>query len=178
MQRRQAVQGEAILTEIILEHALRMRVKAETSEKESSDVSSSPPGSATPALDDTTISEVGENSTEDDQQPSHSKLSSDAHSVDTTLHTGSSTTVASSANLKKDASTKPLAPVLLTSTEPSTVTNKPKIDTKNILGKVNNLITTDLQNITEGKEALRMVIQVPILVTLGTIFLYNILGWR
>ncbi|KAE9400658.1 P-loop containing nucleoside triphosphate hydrolase protein [Gymnopus androsaceus JB14] len=175
--RRQAVQGEAILTEIILEHALRMRVKAETSEKESSDVSSSPPGSATPALDDTTISEVGENSTEDDQQPSHSKLSSDAHSVDTTLHTGSSTTVASSANLKKDASTKPLAPVLLTSTEPSTVTNKPKIDTKNILGKVNNLITTDLQNITEGKEALRMVIQVPILVTLGTIFLYNILGW-
>ncbi|KAE9393212.1 P-loop containing nucleoside triphosphate hydrolase protein [Gymnopus androsaceus JB14] len=99
---RQVVHAEAILIETILEHALRIRVKAETH-------SSSDNSKGSPPLD---------------QKP------------------------------------------------------------KNVLvlghGKVNlninNLITTDIQSIIDGKESLRLVV-VPLQFALCVLFLYNVLGW-
>ncbi|KAE9405089.1 P-loop containing nucleoside triphosphate hydrolase protein [Gymnopus androsaceus JB14] len=148
---RQVVHAEAILTEAILEHALRIRVKAETSDKD-----------------------TGESSTEDDQKTLHSAAPSDAHSRESTLQAGSSITrQGSSSTLKKDDTDnkKSSAPP---SEEAST---KSKVETKNILGKVNNLVTTDMQNITDGRETVRLIIQVPLQVVLCVLFLYNVLGW-
>lgn len=147
-----------------------MRVKAETSDKELSEPSSSASGATTSEIE---IGEIAD-ANEAVPQSSHSEAQLDAHSLDVTLFGDSSSNTsreASSTNLKK---TKPLALVV----EGPAAASKPRVDTKNVLGKITNLISGDLQAVMEGKEALRMVIQTPIQITLGTLFLYNILGWR
>jgi hypothetical protein len=53
-----------------------------------------------------------------------------------------------------------------------------KADTKNLLGKINNLVTTDLTNLGQGKDVLRLAIIVPLQLALSMWFLYTILGWR
>ncbi|KAE9393131.1 hypothetical protein BT96DRAFT_1023199 [Gymnopus androsaceus JB14] len=162
---RQVVQAKAILTETILEHALRIRVKAETSDEESFGPSPSVSGTAAPLSDETTTSESGTSSPADegDEQTLHSATPSDARSGDATLQAGSSSASrrTSASNLQKDAGNA-------NSTVPEL----------NILGKVNNLITTDMQNIMDGRDVLRLVIQLPIQITLCVFFLYKVLGWR
>lgn len=61
---------------------------------------------------------------------------------------------------------------------PASAIAKPHNDDKNLIGRINTLITTDLQNITDAREFLRVLITVPVQVTLCIIFLYHILGWR
>ncbi|KAE9391369.1 P-loop containing nucleoside triphosphate hydrolase protein [Gymnopus androsaceus JB14] len=164
---RQVVHAEAILTEAILEHALKMRVKAETSDKDTSDsASASASGTTTPGPEEQAASESGESGSEDEQKTLHSAAPSKAQFRESTLQAGTSISITrqgSSSTLKKDDSDnrKSSAP---SSEEAST---KPKVETKNILGKVNNLVTTDMQNITDGRE----------IVVLCVLFLYNVLGW-
>ncbi|KAG6908669.1 hypothetical protein DXG01_003683 [Tephrocybe rancida] len=52
---------------------------------------------------------------------------------------------------------------------------KPK--TQNVVGKINNLISTDLGNIVDGCDFLLLFIYIPLQITLCVIFLYGILGW-
>ncbi|KAF9030066.1 P-loop containing nucleoside triphosphate hydrolase protein [Rhodocollybia butyracea] len=173
---RQVVHAEAILTETVLEHALRIRVKAETSDKEAADpLPPTPPsGTTTPSLRDAEASESSSAADEDDQKTLRSAAPSDAQSRDTTVQAGSSANAsrqASSTDLKKPDTKPPPSPT------PETPAAKPKVESKNILGKINNLVTTDMQNITDGKEALRLIIFVPVQVTLSILFLHKVLGW-
>ncbi len=58
---------------------------------------------------------------------------------------------------------------------------KKKDDTdkgSNLVGRINNLISTDLENITEGRDFLFVFIDAPLEVALRIGFLYTILGWR
>ncbi|KAE9406279.1 P-loop containing nucleoside triphosphate hydrolase protein [Gymnopus androsaceus JB14] len=168
---RQVVQAKAILTETILEHALRIRVKAETSDEK--------PFDPTPSMKRLLLSSgTSSPADEGDEQTLHSATPLDARSRDATLQAGSSSASrrTSSSNLQKDAdNAKSSVPELVPPL--STTPVKPKAETKNILGKVNNLITTDMQNIMDGKDVLRLVIQLPIRVTLCVFFLYKVLGW-
>ncbi|KAE9384990.1 P-loop containing nucleoside triphosphate hydrolase protein [Gymnopus androsaceus JB14] len=172
---RQVVHAEAILTEAILEHALKMRVKAETSDKDTSESPlTSASGTTIPAPEEQAASESGESRTENDQKTLHSAAPSDAHSRESTLQTGSSITrQGSSSTLKKDDSDNKKSSAPPYEEAPT----KPKVETKNILGKVNNLVTTDMQNITDGRETVRLIVQVPLQVVLCVLFLYNVLGW-
>ncbi|KAI0260098.1 P-loop containing nucleoside triphosphate hydrolase protein [Gloeopeniophorella convolvens] len=47
----------------------------------------------------------------------------------------------------------------------------------NFIGRMNNLVTTDLANVVEGRDFLQLIIQVPLQVTLCAWFIYSILGW-
>jgi hypothetical protein len=59
-----------------------------------------------------------------------------------------------------------------------------KSDTKghssaeNLVGKINNLVTTDLGNITDSTDFLLVVLYIPLKITLCITFLYLVLGWR
>ncbi|KAE9402019.1 P-loop containing nucleoside triphosphate hydrolase protein [Gymnopus androsaceus JB14] len=158
---RQAVQVEAILTEMVLEHALRMRLHADTAaDKNTSDASALSSGAVTPAPDESLLLET-------DQQTLHSEAApSEVDSSGSTLHASSSSQAATAAPVKDGGSTP------TTDSIPET-----KIETKNLTGKLNNLITSDVENITNGADALRLVVVVPLQVTLCIVFLYNILGW-
>ncbi|KAF8157942.1 P-loop containing nucleoside triphosphate hydrolase protein [Crassisporium funariophilum] len=50
-------------------------------------------------------------------------------------------------------------------------------DTGNLVGKMNNLVTTDLSNIGEGRDFLLIFLLAPIQGTLCIVFLYQVLGW-
>ncbi|KDR71021.1 hypothetical protein GALMADRAFT_254171 [Galerina marginata CBS 339.88] len=53
----------------------------------------------------------------------------------------------------------------------------PVAKTDNLVGKINTLVTVDLDNITNSKDILMLVLQVPLELTLAVVFLYDILGW-
>ncbi|KAF8904793.1 hypothetical protein CPB84DRAFT_1772829 [Gymnopilus junonius] len=47
----------------------------------------------------------------------------------------------------------------------------------NLIGKINNLVTTDLGNITDARDFLMLILSVPLQIIICTIFLYKLLGW-
>lgn len=53
----------------------------------------------------------------------------------------------------------------------------PSSDTNNLVGKINNLVTTDLENITDGRDFLFVIIYIPVQIVLCMVFLYAVLGW-
>ncbi|KAJ3907880.1 hypothetical protein F5879DRAFT_939640 [Lentinula edodes] len=185
---RQVVHAEAILTEVILEHALRIRVKAETDDeddqKASEAISSNyPSASASPSQSESDSSTPPDSGDEEDQRTlqsdTHSRAATNAteatDATDTTLRPGSSS---SSKVIKSKEPSKVSALALTTDSSKNPKSQKIKSEkAKNILGKLSNLVTTDMQNITDGKEALRLIIQVPIQVALCVWFLERVLGW-
>ena len=48
----------------------------------------------------------------------------------------------------------------------------------NLVGRINNLISTDLENITDGRDFLFVLVYTPLHIILCVGFLYKILGWR
>lgn len=107
---------QAIMTQLIFEHALRMRVKAEVSDE---NPVTEPPESTTAAVtpDNASMAEPEEGTT--------------------------STTTAD--NVTTDSTTKPKA-------------NKPEVDEekkadkkRNLVGKLNNLVTSDLDSLNGGQ---------------------------
>ncbi|KAG8779615.1 hypothetical protein FRC12_024033 [Ceratobasidium sp. 428] len=48
----------------------------------------------------------------------------------------------------------------------------------NLVGKITNLMSTDLKNISEGVDFPHVVLNAPIQIIVSIVFLYNILGWR
>ncbi|KAJ7678094.1 hypothetical protein DFH06DRAFT_975898 [Mycena polygramma] len=48
---------------------------------------------------------------------------------------------------------------------------------QNLVGKLNNLVTSDLQNITEAKDFMLLFVNVPLQLVLCISFLYAVLGW-
>lgn len=48
----------------------------------------------------------------------------------------------------------------------------------NLVGKINNLVSTDLNNIIDGRDFLMIAVACPIQIVICIAFLYIILGWR
>ncbi|KAJ7625252.1 hypothetical protein DFH06DRAFT_1142177 [Mycena polygramma] len=68
-----------------------------------------------------------------------------------------------------------------TSSIKSTGSRQSSMDTKklgrSLVGKITNLVTTDLGNIVDSRESLNLLIFIPLQLTLGIWFLYGPLGW-
>jgi hypothetical protein len=111
------VRVQAILTELIFEHGLRIRLKAEPS----GEVSSSP-------------------------------------------GTGTQSPVAEPSSSSSSTNTK-------------TPLQQPK-KKDNLIGKINTLVTVDVDRIAEAKEFLIVLLLVPVELATSMIFLYVVLGWR
>jgi hypothetical protein len=92
------------------------------------------------------------------------------HSRDETLHgSSSSSSVGSSApNKGKGKATK----------LPKQADEDQHFSGDNLVGKINNLVTTDLANIVEARDFLVVLVYIPLQITLSITFLYVVLGWR
>ena len=64
------------------------------------------------------------------------------------------------------------------STKKSTSEDDAQPDTDSFLGRLNTLVTTDLQNIINGRDFILILVYIPLNVVVGIAFLYSILGWR
>ncbi|KAF9808291.1 hypothetical protein IEO21_07904 [Rhodonia placenta] len=133
---RVSVQLEAVVTELVFTHALRIRMKAETSEE----IATVP---VTP--DDASVVRSSAAQSEDE-------------STDREEETLAGSTAASTQSAKASEA-------------------KDKDKGKSLVGKINNLITSDLANITRGLEFAQVFIRVPFQLVFSVWFLYTILGW-
>ena len=132
-----------MITQLVFEHALRIRMKSEPSE-----FSPSPslPSTSLPTPDTASVAE----STSD-------------HSLDgTEVIEGTSTTLVSEA----------------TSSEVDKASIKGGEKGGNLVGKINNLVSTDLNNIIEGRDFPMVIVACPVQIVLCIAFLYTIIGWR
>ncbi|KAF8832671.1 hypothetical protein HHX47_DHR1001791 [Lentinula edodes] len=143
---RTLVRTQAIITQLVFEHSLRIRVKAETADSPGSSTSSSP---ETLTPDSASVHE----GTVDGSDTIHSISPSEAES--TTVHS-STTSVTDKGKAKKtDKRTK------------KENDDAPSSDTNNLVGKINNLVTTDLDNITDGRDFLFVLIYIPVQIVLS-----------
>lgn len=154
MKTRTLVRTQAIITQLVFEHSLRIRVKAETADSSGSSTSSSPE-ILTP--DSASVCE----GTVDGSSTLHSTSPTDT--TESTMHSSSSSVSSTQAKVKKDKKTKEDDP--------------PQSDASNLVGKINNLVTTDLDNIVDGRDFLFVVLYIPVQISLCIVFLYLLLGW-
>ncbi|PPR05039.1 hypothetical protein CVT24_010185 [Panaeolus cyanescens] len=117
---------QGILTQLVFEHSLRVRLKAEVTRPEA------------PA-----------------------PTTSDEASSSSENRSGASTPDSSKGKAKEQPKTTPPAPI--------------KKD--NVVGKINTLVTEDVDSILGAKDFLMLCVQVPLEVIFSAIFLYRILGW-
>jgi hypothetical protein len=136
---RTLVRTEGLLTQLVFEHSLRMRLKAETPNEKNEEDNAVVIG--TP--DSASIAE-GTKSDERASEPFQASTavslvsSSDSQSISKDRTKGKDKDKDDSSTLKSDAK------------EPS----KGKKEAKNLIGKINNLVTTDLGNIVSGRHFL------------------------
>ncbi|OSX63327.1 hypothetical protein POSPLADRAFT_1074001 [Postia placenta MAD-698-R-SB12] len=158
------VRIEAIMTQLVFEHALRMRVKADVSDAPMST------GNTTVAGTPDTVSLAESGSAPAREDVNNSEDDGNLSSTNTAAGETSSTQ-------RKDKSTVSVQQ----SQEDSGSSIKPSEDTEykdqNGAGKVNNLITTDLDAIAGARDIFQFVVQVPVQLVLCIWFLYDVLGW-
>jgi cobalamin biosynthesis Mg chelatase CobN len=144
------VQAECLLTQLLFEHSLRIRFKAETSDsgkKEDSESDSSATESTTPE----SASIAGTQEASEADTLIHSQGNTESTITPTKKDSGKSAKGA-----KEEGSSS----------------------ADNLIGKINNLVTSDLGNITEARDLLFVLIYIPLELILCMVFLYAILGWR
>ncbi|KAG8900334.1 hypothetical protein FRC00_013442 [Tulasnella sp. 408] len=137
------IRTEALITQLVFEHSLKIRMKSETGSESST-------------------------------------AASRAASVHEPEHQGEEsgdTLVASGEQLSSSPKGKapPVAPSGPSSPTPSKKDDDSQKD-KNLVGRITNLISTDLENIVEARDFLFVIWYAPLQIALSTWFLYRILG--
>ncbi|KAH8986104.1 hypothetical protein EDB92DRAFT_1818416 [Lactarius akahatsu] len=151
------VRVTAIVTQLVFEHALRIRVKAETSSSPASTPDATPDArSETSTPDSGSVVEVN-------------IVSEGADGSSEETRSEQSTIAGSSMKGKR----KEVAPGSDSGKEDDDEAG----DSSNLVGKMNNLVSTDLENLVDGRDFLLLVFYFPLQMVISVWFLYNILGW-
>ncbi|PIL29334.1 ATP-binding cassette transporter [Ganoderma sinense ZZ0214-1] len=163
-----SVRIQAIVTELVFEHALRIRMKAETNDS----VDASESGENTAQVTPDAASQAGETGEGESTEGSQAGATPSDDSVP-----GSSSDTATVASTGKGKGKGPADDAA----KKTASTAKPAEDKKkgkNLVGRINNLVTSDLSNL----EPIGMLLTValfesPLQITLCMVFLYQLLGW-
>ncbi|KAF7969448.1 hypothetical protein HWV62_27283, partial [Athelia sp. TMB] len=140
---RTLVRTEGIITQLIFEHSLRIRMKAEAR------------------------SSSGESGTTQTGTPD-SRSVAGASTGDLVENGGDAASSGKSKKRSQDVSES--------SSLPGAPREKPK-SSGNLVGLVNNLVTTDLANIGEARHFIFLLVYFPIQIVVCITYLYQILGW-
>jgi len=173
------VRLEVVITQLVFEHSLRIRLKAEASGDRTASVPGQPvPKAASVASTDRTDGTVeSEHSARNENDCASTPVGSSRTASESTQATTKGKGKATPENIQA---------------QPEKKTGG---DTENLMGKINSFLTSDLRNILEASHFLYysmsyilfatesllttcLVFCVPIQIILCSIFLYKILGWR
>ncbi|KAJ6556823.1 hypothetical protein DFH09DRAFT_1248351 [Mycena vulgaris] len=148
---RTLVRTEAIITQLVFAHSLRIRMKAETTAATG----------ATPVVVEA--------------PPSVSREGSDAESTDDTptLENGESSSRSESDTATVKASTSSIKSAAAKEAAKPTKKEGAKSG-GSLVGKINNLVTTDLG---DSRDFLFLVVYIPLQLAVGIWFLHSLLGW-
>ncbi|KAI0746563.1 P-loop containing nucleoside triphosphate hydrolase protein [Daedaleopsis nitida] len=166
---RVTVRVQAIVTELVFEHALRIRMKADTDN--SADLAKSGENTAVATPD--TASQIA---LEDSDAQSSEDETATATTGTHTATSSSATAVApASASKGKGKAVPDAAPVKPAESAKEALEKK---GGKNLVGRINNLVTSDLSSLEGLPMGLTFAtVESPFQITLCIIFLYQILGW-
>ena len=162
------VRTEGILTQLVFEHALRIRMKEDAPNTGGTSVPNTPKAQTfdLPLVDD------------------EDRTGADPDGASTATTTAvDGVTIAAPTSV----STDPQMPAKSTSPPPPpSPSSSAKLEEKsedsspsgaNLAGRINNLISTDLENITDSRDFMFLLIYAPLQTALCIAFLYTILGW-
>jgi len=139
---RTLVRAEGLITQLVFEHSLRIRLKAETSKVETtSTAAGTPTESAIVTPDNASV--VTDAASEHSENTEHAAAPSQSSTVVSREPSSTSTLISKSASKGK-------SDVKVTAT---TAEEKPSAE-GNLVGKINNLVTTDLNNVTTARDFL------------------------
>ncbi|KAJ7469587.1 hypothetical protein FB451DRAFT_1368560 [Mycena latifolia] len=152
------VQIEAIITQLVFAHSLRIRTKAETTVAKDSPAArptvETPPPPSVPAegtdADSTTETDATDNGASITQSEGDSPTAQASSTV----------------SVKSTASKEPAKPATVEATKSQ----------GSLVGKINNLVTTDLGNIGDSRDFMVLFIYVPLQIAVGIWFLHSLLG--
>ncbi|KAG8995370.1 hypothetical protein FRB90_000200, partial [Tulasnella sp. 427] len=147
------VRTEAIVTQLVFNHALKIRMKSETGNNNGKNSGGESRAATAVASRAASVHE-----------PEHQS----EESGDTAVESGQA------------SSPKGKAPSVAASESSSSTPSKKDGDSqkdKNLVGRITNLISTDLGNITEARDFLFVIWYAPVQIGLSIWFLYKILGW-
>jgi hypothetical protein len=146
---RTATHIEAVITWVVYQHSLRVRVLNKVDDEDQS-----------PAQDS-----QGTNTPNTESSPTHSQ-SAEIAMADSQSNATTTTTTAVATDdgngKSKDKTDTPKA--------------TPKKD-MNVVGRLQSLVTSDLASITLGREWLNCIVNTTLKLALGSWFLYTVLGW-
>ncbi|KZV76920.1 multidrug resistance-associated ABC transporter [Peniophora sp. CONT] len=143
------VRAQAIITQLVFEHSLRIRMKAETAASTPSPSTAVTPDTA--SLADTAVGTEG-------TEGGHSTEGTEQTLLPSSASVTSSTSGKGKGKAKDEDDDK-------------------KDKDGNLVGKINNLVATDLENIVEGRDFLLLVLYSPLQCAICVYFLYLLLGW-
>ncbi|QRW27528.1 ABC transporter transmembrane region [Rhizoctonia solani] len=149
------VRATGMITQLIFEHTLRIRMNAQAADEPSGKTSEPEILTAGLTVDEedpivTTGSDSGE--------PDGTNNVMDASNTQTLIGSTSS------------------AKVRIKEGTEGEIENKGN-DSLNLIGRINNLMSTDLENVTGGSYFLFVLVYAPAQFIISVVFLYNILGW-
>ncbi|KAF8307176.1 P-loop containing nucleoside triphosphate hydrolase protein [Clavulina sp. PMI_390] len=163
------VQLEGLLTQLVFEHSLRIRMKDSQSHSLSSPSTPAPEATAEAiATEDHNETPSATASVVDDAldiMPSEGGLESQPVAA---LEADAAATVVS------EATETPTSP---SSKKPKGAESDADDKNANLLGKINNLVSSDLNSILELLELPMTAVYAPLKITLSAVFLYQLLGW-
>ncbi|KAF9526532.1 multidrug resistance-associated ABC transporter [Crepidotus variabilis] len=162
------IRVEALLTDLLFEHTLRVRLKAETSEKKAESGVETPKSGATTPKASGSSTPTGEGSS----IAAHSQASTAVMSEGHTSTASEASTLVPPTNNSSDSNGKGKAKA---KAEPPK--EEKKSETNNFAGKLNNLVTSDLNAISQARDWLMLIFSIPLIITLSMVFLYQFLGW-
>ncbi|ETW87620.1 ABC transporter [Heterobasidion irregulare TC 32-1] len=148
------IRTEGIFTHLLFEHALRIRMKAETDKS---------PVKLEGALKDSTVTV---------STPNNASLE-ESSSGDSRSGSGDETANSSFVKVKSQNSKGKQH----TGDENAEFIKDDTMGADNLVGKINNLASVDLNNTADGCDFLLLILYLPLQIVLCVVFLYTILGW-
>ncbi|KAJ1309716.1 hypothetical protein OPQ81_006481 [Rhizoctonia solani] len=150
------VRTEGMITQLLFEHSLRIRMVAQAAGGSGGKT----PKTATPGGDSASVAgsertAVGSTGEGESGSAGHTAEESNAQTL-----------VASTSSVKQQDKDK--------DKEGSQAGDN---ESANLVGKINNLMSTDLGNVIDGRDFLFIILYAPIQVIFSVYFLYKILGW-
>ncbi|QRV86055.1 ABC transporter transmembrane region [Ceratobasidium sp. AG-Ba] len=156
---RSSVRAEGMLTQLLFEHSLRIRMVAEVAPSKTGSAEVTTFGGETASVSE----EIAINQT----SAGHPREDSMAHTVEG----GNAHTLAEGANTVEDIVT-----ARGSNSDDGSTGDGDDPDESNLVGKINNLMSTDLENIVEGQDFLMIFLLAPIQIIISVVLLYQILG--
>lgn len=137
------VRTESVLTQLVLQHALRIRIVADTS------------GEAKPSSSESTATtDASVFTSTSDPSGTRTETAEAGSDSGTTAQESEGSRLLPSSSMKASVSSRSL------------------------VGRMNNLISSDLQSLGRSTDVFQVIVAVPVGIIGSTVFLYKILGWR